>query len=135
MEKFSVKLKNLMVLTLMLFAGCAAPVIFYEEVKGYDVLWDMDPMGLNCKQLNEARIKTSSTIDQLAERIIENSNRSTAASRLGLTVGNPERGENFVGLRSSGVSPEVNEFRKLKVLKEQIEELQIQKCIRQSLEN
>ena len=72
---------------------------------------------------------------QLAERIIENSNRSTAASSLGLTVGNPERGENFVGLRSSGVSPEVNEFRKLKVLKEQIEELQIQKCIRQSLEN
>ena len=76
--------------------------------------WDMDPMALNCKQLNEARILTSSTIDQLAERIIENSNRSTAASSLGLTVGNPERGENFVGLRSSGVSPEVNEFRKLR---------------------
>ena len=73
MEKFSVKLKNLMVLTLMLFAGCATPVLFYEEVPGSAVLWDMDPMALNCKQLNEARIHTSSTIDQLAERIIENS--------------------------------------------------------------
>ena len=135
MEKFSVKLKNLMVLTLMLVAGCATPVLFYEEVPGSADHWDMDPMALNCKQLNEARILTSSTIDQLAERIIENSNRSTAASSLWLTVGNPERGENFVGLRSSGGGPEVNEFRRLKVLKEQIEELQLQKCIRQSLEN
>ena len=52
-----------------------------------------------------------------------------------VSISNPTTGRDFVGYRSEGVMPEVNEFRRLKVLLEEIQDLQVLKCTRTSLDN
>ena len=49
-------------------------------------------------------------------------------------IGNPEIGENFFGFKSSETPRELNEYRELKLLLEEVEDLQVLKCTRVSLE-
>ena len=42
---------------------------------------------------------------------------------------NPKTGKNFVGFQSEGVDPQVNELRLLKYELEELEDVQIDKCV------
>jgi len=77
----------------------------------------------------------SSYIDVIAEEQIEGASRSTPNFTAGVSISNPATGRDFLGYRSEGVMPEVNEFRRLKVLLEEIQDLQVIKCTRNSLDN
>ena len=132
---FFFKLSTILGSTILILSGCAAPVYVYPETPSYALHFEKNPRTLNCRQLNEARIKESSFIDIIAEEQIEGASRSTPNFTAGVSISNPSTGKDFVGYRSEGVMPEVNEFRRLKVLLEEIQDLQILKCTRNSLEN
>jgi len=122
-------------INVLMIAGCAAPVYIYPETPEYDVHFDKNPRTLNCRQLNEARIQVSSYIDTIAEERIEGASRSTPSFDAGIAISNPTTGTDFIGYKSEGIAPEVNEFRELKVLLEEIQDLQLLKCVRNSLDN
>ena len=132
---FFFKLSTVLGSTILILSGCAAPVYVYPETPSYALHFEKNPRTLNCRQLNEARIQVSSFIDIIAEEQIEGASRSTPNFTAGVSISNPSTGKDFVGYRSEGVMPEVNEFRRLKVLLEEIQDLQILKCTRNSLEN
>ena len=132
---FFFKLSTIIGSTILILSGCAAPVYVYPETPSYALHFEKNPRTLNCRQLNEARIQVSSFIDTIAEEQIEGASRSTPNFTAGVSISNPSTGRDFVGYRSEGVMPEVNEFRRLKVLLEEIQDLQILKCTRNSLEN
>jgi hypothetical protein len=132
---FFFKLSTIIGSTILILSGCAAPVYVYPETPSYALHFEKNPRTLNCRQLNEARIQVSSFIDIIAEEQIEGASRSTPNFTAGVSISNPSTGRDFVGYRSEGVMPEVNEFRRLKVLLEEIQDLQILKCTRNSLEN
>ncbi|MFL2482052.1 MAG: hypothetical protein DBW94_06135 [Gammaproteobacteria bacterium] len=132
---FFFKLSTILGSTILILSGCAAPVYVYPETPSYALHFEKNPRTLNCRQLNEARIQVSSFIDIIAEEQIEGASRSTPNFTAGVSISNPSTGKDFVGYRSEGVMPEVNEFRRLKVLLEEIQDLQILKCTRNSLEN
>ena len=77
----------------------------------------------------------SALIITIAEEQIENAARSTPTFSAGISVSNPITGSDFVGYQSQGVSPDVNEYRKQKVLLEEIEDLQLRKCVRTNLDS
>lgn len=129
------KLSTILGSTILILSGCAAPVYVYPETPSYALHFEKNPRTLNCRQLNEARIQVSSYIDIIAEEQIEGASRSTPNFTAGVSISNPSTGRDFVGYRSEGVMPEVNEFRRLKVLLEEIQDLQILKCTRNSLDN
>ena len=131
---FFFKLSTILGSTILILSGCAAPVYVYPETPSYALHFEKNPRTLNCRQLNEARIQVSSFIDIIAEEQIEGASRSTPNFTAGVSISNPSTGKDFVGYRSEGVMPEVNEFRRLKVLLEEIQDLQILKCTRNSLE-
>jgi hypothetical protein len=132
---FFFKLSTIIGSTILILSGCAAPIYVYPETPSYALHFEKNPRTLNCRQLNEARIQVSSFIDIIAEEQIEGASRSTPNFTAGVSISNPSTGRDFVGYRSEGVMPEVNEFRRLKVLLEEIQDLQILKCTRNSLEN
>ena len=132
---FFFKLSTIIGSTILILSGCAAPIYVYPETPSYALHFEKNPRTLNCRQLNEARIQVSSFIDTIAEEQIEGASRSTPNFTAGVSISNPSTGRDFVGYRSEGVMPEVNEFRRLKVLLEEIQDLQILKCTRNSLEN
>ena len=132
---FFFKLSTIIGSTILILSGCAAPVYVYPETPSYALHFEKNPRTLNCRQLNEARIQVSSFIDTIAEEQIEGASRSTPNFTAGVSISNPSTGRDFLGYRSEGVMPEVNEFRRLKVLLEEIQDLQILKCTRNSLEN
>ena len=132
---FFFKLSTILGSTILILSGCAAPVYVYPETPSYALHFEKNPRTLNCRQLNEARIQVSSFIDIIAEEQIEGASRSTPNFTAGVSISNPSTGRDFFGYRSEGVMPEVNEFRRLKVLLEEIQDLQILKCTRNSLEN
>ena len=132
---FFFKLSTILGSTILILSGCAAPVYVYPETPSYALHFEKNPRTLNCRQLNEARIQVSSFIDIIAEEQIEGASRSTPNFTAGVSISNPSTGKDFVGYRSEGVMPEVNEFRRFKVLLEEIQDLQILKCTRNSLEN
>ena len=132
---FFFKLTTILGSTILILSGCAAPVYVYPETPSYALHFEKNPRTLNCRQLNEARIQVSSFIDIIAEEQIEGASRSTPTFTAGVSISNPSTGRDFVGYRSEGVMPEVNEFRRLKVLLEEIQDLQILKCTRNSLDN
>ena len=132
---FFFKLSTILGSTILILSGCVAPVYVYPETPSYALHFEKNPRTLNCRQLNEARIQVSSFIDIIAEEQIEGASRSTPNFTAGVSISNPSTGKDFVGYRSEGVMPEVNEFRRLKVLLEEIQDLQILKCTRNSLEN
>tara|TARA_Y100000022_G_scaffold184062_1_gene178778 strand:- start:1622 stop:2050 length:429 start_codon:yes stop_codon:yes gene_type:complete len=129
------KLATIFGSTLLILSGCAAPVYVYPETPSYAVHFEKNPRSLNCRQLNEVRIQVSSYIDVIAEEQIEGAARSTPNFTAGVSISNPTTGRDFLGYRSEGVMPEVNEFRRLKVLLEEIQDLQVIKCTRNSLDN
>ena len=129
---FFFKLSTILGSTILILSGCAAPVYVYPETPSYALHFEKNPRTLNCRQLNEARIQVSSFIDIIAEEQIEGASRSTPNFTAGVSISNPSTGKDFVGYRSEGVMPEVNEFRRLKVLLEEIQDLQILKCTRNS---
>ena len=132
---FFFKLSTILGSTILILSGCAAPVYVYPETPSYALHFEKNPRTLNCRQLNEARIQVSSYIDIIAEEQIEGASRSTPNFTVGVSISNPSTGRDFVGYKSEGVMPEVNEFRRLKVLLEEIQDLQILKCTRNSLDN
>ena len=132
---FFFKLSTILGSTILILSGCAAPVYVYPETPSYALHFEKNPRTLNCRQLNEARIQVSSFIDIIADEQITGASRSTPNFTAGVSISNPSTGKDFVGYRSEGVMPEVNEFRRLKVLLEEIQDLQILKCTRNSLEN
>ena len=132
---FFFKLSTVLGSTILILSGCAAPVYVYPETPSYALHFEKNPRTLNCRQLNEARIQVSSYIDIIAEEQIEGASRSTPNFTAGVSISNPSTGRDFVGYKSEGVMPEVNEFRRLKVLLEEIQDLQILKCTRNSLDN
>ena len=129
------KLATIFGSTFLILSGCAAPVYVYPETPSYAVHFEKNPRSLNCRQLNEVRIQVSSYIDIIAEEQIEGASRSTPNFTAGVSISNPATGRDFLGYRSEGVMPEVNEFRRLKVLLEEIQDLQVIKCTRNSLDN
>ena len=132
---FIVKSITIIGINILIVTGCAAPVYIYPETPEYAVHFEKNPRTLNCRQLNEARIQVSSYIDTIAEEQLEGASRSTPTFDAGVAISNPTTGTDFFGYQSKGVAPEVNEFRKLKVLLEEIQDLQLLKCVRNSLDN
>ena len=116
-------------------SSCALPRWTYDE----KVLADrhfvkVDPNTLNCKQLNETRIQVSTLIDSIADRLLSGKSKSNANMFAGIGTQNPEVGENFFGFKSSETPRELNEYRDLKLFLEEVEDIQVLKCIRTSLD-
>ena len=116
-------------------SSCAIPRWTYDE----KVLADrhfvkVDPNTLNCKQLNETRIQISTLIDDIADRLLTGKTKSNANMFAGIGTQYPEVGENFFGFKSSETPRELNEYRGLKLFLEEVEDLQVLKCVRSSLD-
>jgi len=116
-------------------SSCAIPRWTYDE----KVLADrhfikVDPKTLNCKQLNETRIQLSTLIDDIADRLLTGKTKTNANMFAGVGTQNPEIGENFFGFKSSETPRELNEYRELKLFLEEVEDLQVLKCVRTSLD-
>ena len=116
-------------------SSCASPNFTYDE----KVLVDrhfikVDPKSLNCKQLNETRIQISALIDGIADKLLSGKTKSNANMFVGIGTQNPEVGENFFGFKSSETPRELNEYRELKLFLEEVEDIQVSKCIRTSLD-
>ena len=119
----------------ILLVGCAVPVMLYPVTTNTQIHYAKDPATLNCNQLNEARIQVSSLINTVAVKSVEEADRSNAKFTMGISVSNPTTGKDFIGFQSEGVDPVVNEYRRLNVLLEEVEDLQLLKCTRTNLES
>ena len=62
------------------------------------------------------------------EKVIENSSRSTSYASYGLEMHDPTAGTSFIGVKSTGLNPEVSEYRKLKLAIEKLKSASIDKC-------
>ena len=118
-----------------IISSCAVPRWTYDE----KVLADrhyvkVDPSTLNCKQLNETRIQVSTLIDGIADKLLSGKSKSNANMFAGIGTQNPEVGENFFGFKSTETPRELNEYRDLKLFLEEVEDIQVLKCIRTSLD-
>ena len=119
----------------LIISSCAVPRWTYDEktlTEHYFV--KEDPKALNCKQLNETRIQLSTLIDDIADRLLTGKTKSNANMFAGIGTQNPEIGENFFGFKSSETPRELNEYRELKLLLEEVEDLQVLKCTRSNLD-
>ena len=131
---FNKSFVGLLVLSFIV-SSCASPSFTYDE----KVLADrhfikVDPKTLNCKQLNETRIQISTLIDGIADKLLTGKTKSNANMFVGIGTQNPEVGENFFGFKSSETPRELNEYRELKLFLEEVEDIQVTKCIRTSLD-
>tara|TARA_B100001027_G_scaffold216551_1_gene193288 strand:+ start:1362 stop:1853 length:492 start_codon:yes stop_codon:yes gene_type:complete len=90
--------------------------------------WEVDASELGCAELQAERIRHSSLIDSVAEKVIENSSRSTSYASYGLEMHDPTAGTSFIGVKSTGLNPEVAEYRKLKLAVEKLKSASIDKC-------
>jgi len=131
---FNKNFVGLLVLSFIV-SSCASPTFTYDE----KVLADrhfikVDPKTLNCKQLNETRIQISTLIDGIADKLLTGKTKSNANMFVGIGTQNPEVGENFFGFKSSETPRELNEYRELKLFLEEVEDIQVAKCIRTSLD-
>ncbi len=90
--------------------------------------WEVDASSLGCAELQAERIRHSSLIDGVAEKVIENSSRSTSYASYGLEMHDPSAGTSFIGVKSTGLNPEVAEYRKLKLAVEKLKSASIDKC-------
>ena len=119
----------------LIVSSCAMPRLSYDEKTLVDRHYvKEDPKTLNCKQLNETRIQLSTLIDDIADRLLTGKTKSNANMFAGIGTQNPEIGENFFGYKSSETPRELNEYRELKLLMEEVEDLQVLKCIRLNLD-
>ena len=116
-------------------SSCAIPRWTYDEKELAERHFiKVDPTTLNCKQLNETRIQLSTLIDDIADRLLTGKTKSNANMFAGIGTQNPEIGENFFGFKSSETPRELNEYRELKLFLEEVEDLQVLKCTRTSLD-
>ena len=116
-------------------SSCAIPRWTYDEkVLAERHFIKVDPKTLNCKQLNETRIQISTLIDDIADRLLTGKTKTNANMFAGVGTQNPEIGENFFGFKSSETPRELNEYRELKLFLEEVEDLQVLKCVRTSLD-
>ena len=90
--------------------------------------WEVDATALGCAELQAERIRHSALIDSVAEKVIENSSRSTSYASYGLEMHDPTAGTSFIGVKSTGLNPEVAEYRKLKLAVEKLKSASIDKC-------
>ena len=116
-------------------SSCALPRWTYDEkVLAARHFVKVDANTLNCKQLNETRIQVSTLIDGIADKLLSGKSQSNANMFAGIGTQNPEVGENFFGFKSSETPRELNEYRDLKLFLEEVEDIQVLKCIRTSLD-
>ena len=90
--------------------------------------YPLDIQSLSCSEMQANRIRISNLISNLSEKVVENANRSTSFSTYGLTKHDPLIGTSFIGISSVGLSPEVSEYRKLKLVLEELNTTSILKC-------
>ena len=90
--------------------------------------WEVDASALGCAELQAERIRHSALIENVAEKVIENSSRSTSYASYGLEMHDPTAGTSFIGVKSTGLNPEVAEYRKLKLAVEKLKSASIDKC-------
>ena len=122
-------LKVICAMTLLsVLSSCATPVWNYKEPTGGLVHFNFDPNTLNCVELTEQVIRVQGILTVLADRVIEQADRSTAYTSIGLTTNNPLRGKNFLGFKSEAVDPAVVEFQKTLSKLEEMQILLIDNC-------
>tara|TARA_B100001027_G_scaffold199809_1_gene158767 strand:- start:1176 stop:1679 length:504 start_codon:yes stop_codon:yes gene_type:complete len=97
--------------------------------------WEVDASSLGCAELQAERIRHSALIDSVAEKVIENSSRSTSYASYGLEMHDPSAGTSFIGVKSTGLNPEVAEYRKLKLAVEKLKSASIEVYFCRSDEN
>ena len=122
-------LKVICAMTLLsILSSCANPILNYKEPKAGYVHFDFDLKTLNCVELTEQVIRVQGILTVLADRVIEQADRSTAYTSIGLTTNNPLRGKNFLGFKSEAVDPAVVEFQKTLSKLEEMQILLIDDC-------
>ena len=116
---------------LLLFAfavGCAKPVFWYQTPQALNLHFDFDPTLLNCIELSEESVRVSNIVEDLADKLVNEADRNVSSVFFGFRTNNPLTGKNYFGVGSESVNPAVYEFRRLQLLLEQIETLQIDNC-------
>ena len=110
--------------------SCAIPQGVYQTTQS-GVLHPEFPnyRDLDCTELSAQRNKMKELLVEVAEGAIEEADRSTYYFQLGMGTNNPKTGKNFIGFQSEGVDPQVNELRLLKYELEELEDVQIDKCV------
>ena len=79
-------------------------------------------------QLSQQVIRAQNVLSDIASRVTEEADRSTASFSAGISTNNPKRGSNFIGLKSSAVDPTVLEFQEGLLLLEELQTLLVDKC-------
>jgi len=123
-----IKNKGTIALTVLITTSCALTVPVYEEPSSARLHFPYEPESLNCVQLSEQVIRVQDVLSDIASRVTEEADRSTASFSAGITTNNPKRGSNFIGLKSSAVDPTVLEFQEGLLLLEELQVLLVDKC-------
>ena len=123
-----IKNKSILALTVLITTSCALTVPVYEEPSSTRLHFPYEPESLNCVQLSEQVIRVQNVLSDIASRVTEEANRSTASFTAGISTNNPKRGSNFIGLQSSAVDPTVLEFQEGLLLLEELQTLLVDKC-------
>ena len=108
--------------------SCALTVPVYEETSASRIHFPYEPESLNCVQLSQQVIRVQNQLSDIASRVTEQADRSTASFSAGVTTNNPKRGTNFIGFQSSAVDPTVVEFQDGILLLEELQVLLVDKC-------
>tara|TARA_X000000368_G_scaffold63534_1_gene45107 strand:- start:154 stop:594 length:441 start_codon:yes stop_codon:yes gene_type:complete len=109
-------------------SSCALTVPIYEETSSSRIHFPYEPETLNCVQLSQQVIRVQNQLSDIASRVTEQADRSTASFSAGVTTNNPKRGTNFIGFQSSAVDPSVVEFQDGLLLLEELQVLLVDKC-------
>tara|TARA_B100000700_G_C14577390_1_gene638500 strand:- start:38 stop:472 length:435 start_codon:yes stop_codon:yes gene_type:complete len=120
--------KAILALTVLITTSCALTVPVYEEPSNTRLHFSYEPESLNCIQLSEQVIRVQNVLSDIASRVTEEADRSTASFSAGISTNNPKRGSNFIGLKSSAVDPTVLEFQEGLLLLEELQTLLVDKC-------
>ena len=120
--------KAILALTVLITTSCALTVPVYEEPSSARLHFPYEPESLNCIQLSEQVIRVQNVLSDIASRVTEEADRSTASFSAGISTNNPKRGSNFIGLKSSAVDPVVIEFQEGLLLLEELQVLLVDKC-------
>ena len=121
---------TVLLLTGLITSSCALSVPLYERPSNSSARahFPYDPESLNCMQLSQQVIRAQNVLSDIASRVTEEANRSTASFSAGIRTNNPRRGSNFIGMQSSAVDPTVLEFEKSMLLLEELQVLMVDKC-------
>jgi len=126
---FSIKNKTLWILSCtLIISSCALTVPVYQETSTARIHFPYEPESLNCVQLSQQVIRVQNQLSDIASRVTEQADRSTASFSAGIATNNPKRGSNFIGFQSSAVDPSVIEFQDGLLLLEELQVLLIDKC-------